>query len=300
MIRNVVKKNVANDKRPAISYWSKDKTHCPVCGKDFMKEVMHSGSGRMIAGNLTDELHRNFEPSARYGKIIPLIYDIGACPSCNTAFFWKDFTTITDKRSLDNIYRDTKERRRAVATIFPHAELKTERTLYDGCAMYYMALLTYNKVDTNHAPTMKMAMISLRLAWLCNELNVAIPDKNFDYISQIFYRKATFLYQQVPLRETLGKETIANIANFGPDMDKNYGFDGVIYLSGLLEYKYGQREDYQARLKKLEEYKRSIARIFGLGKSSKQKPGPLLEHSRHLYETLTKELAANNVPDLDD
>ena len=78
--------------------------------------------------------------------------------------------------------------------------------------------------------------------------------------------------------------------NFGPDMDKNYGWDGVVYLTGLLEYKYGQHEDIQLRLKKLSESKTAIARIFGLGKSSKNKPGPLLEHARELYDNLTKEL----------
>ena len=40
-------------------------------------------------------------------------------------------------------------------------------------------------------------------------------------------------------------------------------------------------------LKKVDEYKRAIARVFGLGKSSKEKPGPLLELSRNLYDTLS-------------
>ena len=66
--------------------------------------------------------------------------------------------------------------------------------------------------------------------------------------------------------------------------------NGVVYLSGLLEYKYGQTDDIQLRLKKLSESKTAIARIFGLGKSSKNKPGPLLEHARELYDNLTKEL----------
>ena len=48
--------------------------------------------------------------------------------------------------------------------------------------------------------------------------------------------------------------------------------------------------DIQLRLKKLNESKTAIARIFGLGKSSKAKPGPLLEKSRDLYDMLAKEL----------
>ena len=45
------------------------------------------------------------------------------------------------------------------------------------------------------------------------------------------------------------------------------------------------------RLKKLNESKVAIARIFGLGKSSKSKPGPLLEHARELYDNISKLVA---------
>ena len=78
-------------------------------------------------------------------------------------------------------------------------------------------------------------------------------------------------------------------------MDKNYGYDGVIYLCGLLEYRYGQRQDGELRLKKLDEYKRAIARIFGLGKSSKAKPGPLLDTAKDLYDKISAELTSSNV-----
>lgn len=102
------------------------------------------------------------------------------------------------------------------------------------------------------------------------------------------------------INETGRIETIAKISNFGPDIDKNYGYDGVIYLNSLLEYKYGQKEDMQMRFKKLDANKRSIARIFGLGKSSKAKPGPLLEKSRELYDKLTSTLNEANVISVDD
>ena len=62
-----------------------------------------------------------------------------------------------------------------------------------------------------------------------------------------------------------------------------------------MEYKYGQREDQELRLKKLDESKKAIARIFGLGKSSKAKPGPLLETARELYDNITNELSSNNI-----
>jgi len=90
-------------------------------------------------------------------------------------------------------------------------------------------------------------------------------------------------------------EKSSTLVNCGPDMDKNYGWDGVIYLCALLEYKYGQTNDQQLRLKKLSQAKTAIARIFGLGKSSKAKPGPLLEKSRDLYDKLSAEVRDDNI-----
>lgn len=281
---------MADKSKPSISYWSKDKVTCPVCKKPFAKEVMLSGNGRMIAGSLTEELHRNFEPSKKFGRVYPLIYEIGACPNCYSAFFWNDFKDVKDMGSTDKIFDHMEGRKCAVNEIFPYFNLKHERSLFDGAAMYYLALLTYNDVSPDMIPTLKQGIISLRLAWLCEELNDRCADHNYDYVAQVFYRKALFFYQQSVFNEVEKREKSSSLNNMGPDMDKNYGWDGVIYLCGLLEYKYGQKEDTQLRLKKLSESKTAIARIFGLGKSSKNKPGPLLEHARNLYDLLSKEV----------
>ena len=289
-------KNLTSDKKKAaISYWSKDKCICPVCKKAFDREIMRSGNGRMIAGGLTEELHRNFEPSAKYGRVYPLIYEIGACPNCYAAFFWNDFTELKNPDAIDKLYMSGDRRRDAVNTVFPYFDLKHERTLFDGAAMYYLALLFYDDCPADMIPTLKKAIISLRLAWLCTEINQRCDGHNYDYVAQVFYRKALFFYQQAVVNETSRTEKSSALANSGPDMDKNYGWDGVIYLCGLLEYKYGQKEDTQLRLKKLSESKTAIARIFGLGKSSKNKPGPLLEHARNLYDNLVKELNDDDI-----
>ncbi len=288
-------KTKSETKKPVISYWAKDKCTCPICKKAFDHEIMMSGQGRMIAGSLTDELHRNFEPSKKYGLVYPLIYEVGACPNCYSAFFWGDFKEFKNREAEDKIFEHMEKRKAAVNEIFPYFNLKKERTLFDGAAMYYLALLTYNDVGVEMLPTMKQAIISLRLAWLCNELNQRCAEHNYDYVSQVFYRKALFFYQQAVINETARVEKSSTLANMGPDMDKNYGWDGVIYLCGLLEYKYGQKDDVQLRLKKLSESKTAIARIFGLGKSSKNKPGPLLEHARNLYDNLSKVVADDDI-----
>ncbi len=285
-----------SEKKPSISYWAKDKITCPVCNKGFQQEVMQRGGGRMIAGPLTDELHRIYEPSKKFGRVFPMIYEVGCCPNCHAAFFWKDFTDIKDQATLARLYDDEEKRTAMVENLFPYHNLLDKRNLYDGAAMYYSALLCYEKVDIGYAPTFKRALLTIRLAWMCKDLDMLCPGHNFGYIAEIFYRKAMFFYQQTLINETGRIESIEPMNNmFGPDTDKNYGYDGVIYMQGILEYKYGQKKDKELRLKKLEEFKKSIARIFGLGKSSKEKPGPLLELAKNLYDKLNKELSSNNI-----
>ena len=288
------------NKKLSISFYSKQKVHCPVCKKDFPKEELLSGGGRMIAGQLTDELRRNFEPSAKYGVVYPMIYSVGACPNCHVAFLWNDFSLLQDEATISKLLDKESERKKSVETVFPHYNLNREKTLLDGAASYYLALLCYENMPKQFSPTIKKAQISLRLAWLCGDLESLCPGYNFNYMQQRFYRKALFFYEEALEFETTHVESIAGISNFGPDIDKNYGYDGVIYLCSLLEFKYGQTENIQERLQKLEQNKRSIARIFGLGKSSKNKPGPLLEHSRQLYDNITAVLKEANVIDDDD
>ncbi|GMO46899.1 MAG: DUF2225 domain-containing protein [Treponemataceae bacterium] len=287
-------------KQLSISYYTKDKITCPVCKSTIKREEMLTGGGRMIAGPLTDELRRVYEPSAKYGKIYPSIYGAGACPMCSTAFFWNDFKIVANKAATAQFFKTEIQRKAAVEAVFPHYDLDRNRTLLDGAAIYYLALLSYDLLDANFSPTIKKAMCALRLAWLCGDMNELCPGFNYDFISKTFYQKAAFLYGEALEYETNQAENIANAGNLGPDIDKNYGYDGVIYLCGLLEYKYGQQEDMELRLKKLDNSKRAIARLFGLGKMSKTKPGPLLEHARVLYENIGKTLHEANMPDIDD
>ena len=72
-----------SSKKPVISFYAKEKMLCPVCKKSFAREEMLSGGGRMIAGDLTDELHRQYEPSAKYGKIEARRGECGHTPPYN-------------------------------------------------------------------------------------------------------------------------------------------------------------------------------------------------------------------------
>ena len=289
----------ATEKAPSITYYSKDQTECPICNARFKREELMSGGGRMIAGTLTDELRRLYEPSAKYGEIFPLVYTITVCPKCHYAAFPQDFC-ILDKESLNRIYEKMQTRFTSVKRLFSHLNFTSTRTLNEGAASYYLAILCYEGVDVKYSPTIKQGVCALRAAWLFSELGEKYPEENYTYVADLFYRKALFFYRHAVELETSGKEMIANLKSFGPDIDKNYGYDGVLYLAALLEYKYGSRQDPQKRQELLVYHRRTLAKLFGLGKSSKNKPGPLLEHARSLYDTIVAEINDDDDDDDDD
>ncbi len=273
----------------AISYYSKEQIDCPVCGAKFKREEMYSGGGRVIAGDLTEELRRLYEPSAKYGVVYPLIYSMTVCPKCLYAGFPQDFR-IVETPVAEKLLEKMNERYTAVNSLFGRVDFTGARGLHEGAASYYLAMLCYNECDSKSSPTIKQAICALRDAWLFETLGEQEPEENYSYISKLFYQKALFLYRRALELETTGKEMIAGLKSFGPDVDKNYGYDGVIYLGVLLEYRYGQKQDTETRLKRLKTHKIALAKLFGLGKSSKNKPGPLLEHARNLYDALKVEL----------
>ena len=82
-----------------------------------------------------------------------------------------DFKDIKSNDVIDKLFREIDKRREAVENIFPYFDLKNERKLFDGAAMYYLALLSYECVGPELIPTLKKAIISLRLAWLCTYID---------------------------------------------------------------------------------------------------------------------------------
>lgn len=286
-----------SDKKNSITFYSKEQIECPICGAHFKREELMTGGGRMIAGKLTEELHRLYEPSTKYGEIFPLVYTMTVCPKCHYSAFPQDFN-ILDKESLNRIYDNMQDRYESIRNLFSSVNFASARTLSEGAASYYLAMLCYEYVSPKYSPTIKQGVCALRAAWLFEELEKKYPEENYGYMVRLFYRKALFFYRRSVELESTGQEMIANMKSFGPDVDKNYGYDGVLYLCALLETKYGSRNNPEQRRALLTEQRRSLAKMFGLGKSSKTKPGPLLEHARALYENIVAEL--NEEEDGDD
>jgi len=281
-------------KEVKITFITKEEYVCPACDRVFNREGLLSGSGRLIAGIITDELHRLYEPSAKYGEVFPLVYQATVCPKCWFASMDKDFMDFPrTQRSV--AVADAEKRMEDTKKIFPETNYENLRDLASGAASLYLVLRCYDYFPKEFSPTIKQAIAALRTSWLLEDMNKKYPGQHYDWLVMLFKKKANYLYNEAIRREQSGKETLSALKAFGPDTDKNYGYEGALYLTALLRYKYSYLDNPERRAATLEEAKRTIARIFGVGKSSKDKPGPLLEHARNLYEKIGKELNESDV-----
>jgi uncharacterized protein (DUF2225 family) len=278
----------AEEKELKVSFLSKREYECPACGAKFRKEELLSGGGRLIAGPMTEELHRIYEPSVKYGEIFPLIYQATVCPECWFAAMDQDFEEL-DGGAVRAVQADRENRIKDARRLHPSLDYSSPRGLAEGAVSQYLLTRCYQYYDKNSSPTIKQGLAALRGAWLFDDIDKRNPGLHYDWLALLFRRKAQFLYNEAIRLEQAGKETLSAMKVFGPDTDKNYAYEGVLYLCAYLRYKFGPNEGEQRR-QSLEEARRTIAKIFGMGRSSKDKPGPLLDHARKVYDTINKEL----------
>ncbi|MGL4524234.1 MAG: DUF2225 domain-containing protein [Spirochaetia bacterium] len=277
------------EKAVRITYYTKDALICPVCGNKVFKEEILSGGGRLMAGKLSEELHRSYEPTKKYGEVYPLIYNIVVCNSCYFASFPAEFTPSMREENIHRIRSTTGERIEMVRPLFPGLDFGRERTMSEGVASYIFALLCYERATHSIAPTIRQGMCALRAAWLLQYLDIQHPNENYDDLALSFFRKAAFYYRKAIELDTEGVEASSRMPYLGPDTDNNYGFDGVQYLGGLLEFKYGLKNDAIKRYQGLENARRTMSRLVGMGKASKGKPSILLDNARDVYAAIKAE-----------
>jgi uncharacterized protein (DUF2225 family) len=275
-----------------ITFQSKKEFVCPLCARAFRREELLSGGGRLIAGALTDELHRLYEPSAKYGEIFPLVYQAIVCPDCWFASMENDFSTLPAD-GIKKAKADKDRRIKDTSLVFPSVDFGENRSLMDGAASQYLVLRCYDYYSKEASPTIKQGLAALRCAWLLDELDKKYKGQHYDWLATLFRRKAHYLYNEALAREQSGKETLSGMKVFGPDTDKNYSYEGMLYLCAYLRYNYGPAHNAAERTSSLEDARRTIAKLFGMGKKSKDKPGAFLEHARKLYDTINKELSEN-------
>jgi len=279
------------DRELKVSFISKKGYSCPACGDVFHKEELLSGGGRLIAGALTMELHRLFEPSAKYGEVYPLVYHAVVCPECWFASQEADFPNLPEARRGDAL-KDRDRRKSDTRLIFPDTDFSQPRTLVEGAASQYLVLRCYDFYGKTTSPTIKQGLAAIRTAWLLDDLDRKLPGQHYDWLATLFRKKAEYFYFEALTREQNGKEPMSGLKSFGPDLDKNYSYEGMLYMCAYLRYKYGPSHNDEERKASLEDARRTIAKLFGMGRKSKDKPGAFLELARKVYDTINAELGA--------
>ena len=276
-----------NEDQLKTTYYLKNTTACPVCGREFIREELLSGRGRLIAGKLTDELRRLYEPSKKYGKINPLKYPITVCPDCLYAVFHDDFEKIPEK-NLDSAQSNADKRIQLVLQTFGPLDFDQPRDEKKGIASYFLALNCYSFMDKGVAPTVKKGICALRAAWMLGDLEAEEKKGNYGYIQNIMYRNAKHFYETSMSNIQTGQESLDGI-KLGPDTDKNWGYEGFLYIVSILQFKMGFLEkDLEKRAKKYIVTKRVISKLFGTGKSSKSKPSMILDMAHDLYDKISQ------------
>ncbi len=280
-------KGLENNKL-SLTFYSKKDFVCPVCEYEHLHEDLRRGDGRLISADLTDELHRIYDPSPKYGAVYPLIYPIYVCPSCYFAGFNQDFSNPLVP--IDQLKNHRDARKKLLVNILPDVDFTDNRRLQEGLASYVLAIACYDFYQDDAFPVFKQGLCALRAGWLCVYLHRQMPDQQYLYLSKHFLRKATFLYDYSLELEIKKKQIIPATFFLGPDVDRNYGYDGVVYLHGMLEFRYGMRENSQKRLEKLSRIKMNIGKLFGFGGASREKPSAILDMARRLFDSVSNEV----------
>jgi len=203
-----------------------------------------------------------------------------------------DFPLIP-KENIQKARNDMTQRINETRLVFPFIDYNENRTLMEGAASQYLTLRCYDYYNKQTSPTIKQGLASIRCAWLLDEMNKKFPGQHYDWLALLFRKKAMYLYNEALAREQTGKETLSGMKVFGPDTDKNYAYEGMLYMCAYLRYNFGSAHDETERKASLEDARRTIAKLFGMGKASKDKPGAFLEHARKLYDTINQKLTEN-------
>lgn len=274
---------------PKISYFSKETFECPICGEKFKKENVLTGGGRFNAGELTLELRRLYIPTKKYGKVNPLLYPITVCPQCFYATYTNDFNQIPQNK-IEPLKLDMNKRQNLIYDLFGLIDFRKERGTKEGLASYIAAIYTYAFFPNRFAPRAKKGLSALRGAWLAGDLYEEEKNEIWISLKQLLYKKAFWFYKDALDSMEKGEETIDNIKNFGPDLDKNFGYNGFLYMYSYLLYHYGLDEFHKLdeKIKIIERTKIILSKVFGAGKSSRDKTVFLLDAARNLYEKINE------------
>lgn len=271
-----------------VSYYAKEESKCPICEHYHSKEEMLSGGGRLIAGNLGQDLRRAYKPSPKFGVVIPLAYSVQVCPNCLYASYSRDFATLKPNE-IEAIAATQDYRRQLIQTLFGDINFEEPRDLVLGTASLLLAIDCYHLRGKEVAPTVKKAVSSIRVAWLLDDLFAKAAYRPYDKVRDFYFMQAASAYLDVLEIMQSGKEPLDQATYMlGPDLDHNWGYDGIIYLNSYLTRKYIDKmaNTDQEKFNLLDKSKRYLSKLYGTGKSNKSKPNVIVDMAKDLYDEI--------------
>ena len=279
-----------------VSFFSKTKTTCPACRYKFNIETYFTGRGRLNSVEIANDLRRIYQPSKKFGTIYPLIYHVLVCPKCWFAALPEDFHF--DKKSpydLKELNAFSETRKKQSREIIPEVDFKRDRNLHNGLISYFLAISSYQHFYQNSLKTVKKAILALRASWVIDDLLKEEKEdlEKYQYLKEYFrflsFKNFSNYFTQMYDSK---KKQFIEINYYGPDIDFDYGYKGFVYTFSYLSYEFIEMiKEESDKLKKLNEIKIMLAKIFGFGRSSKGNPSPLLEKSRIFYDLLKEKIA---------
>ena len=190
-----------------VTYFSRTQTRCPICDTAFAREEMRTGRGRLIAGSLTDELRRNYEPSRKFGKVNPLLYPVTVCPSCYYGAYERDFLIIPEDAKANGSVRTLMGRVRPIPGI-------ASRNRTEQMAAQRIAVNT--PIQGSAADIVKLAMLNVvaclnreqlaskLILQVHDELVFEVPEIEVDRMRKLVKREMEQVVKlDVPLRVSI-------------------------------------------------------------------------------------------------
>lgn len=286
---SIFKEIPVNEKVPHVTFFSKNLITCPACGTEFQREELQTGRGRINAGDLTDELRRLYIPTQKYGTVNPLIYPIVVCPECFFAGLPSDMQKMTETQ-ISKINKDKANRLNLIRKLFGETlNFKDYRNAITGLGSYILAFMNTIHLSKEFSPTARRGLYTLRAAWLADDVYKKTNLTHFKNLQQEMYRQALINYENALERQMKNIEPFDGFVWMGPDVDTNFGYDGMLYITAVLTLKNLDLFSREEQIYKIGRTKIILSKIFGIGKSNKEKPKALVSQSKNLYMT------ANNI-----
>jgi uncharacterized protein (DUF2225 family) len=82
-----------------------------------------------------------------------------------------------------------------------------------------------------------------------------------------------------------GEEKLEDAGRMGPDTDKEWGYQGLQYIVGVLVFRFAEEmeQDLRTRIDIFERSRRMLAKMFGSGKADKNFPADLVDKTRDIH-----------------